>query len=115
MKKMRRGIPFILSLLLVFGTAGCQKKENSVSIDMSNEKVLTETTLPISKEGITLTIWAENRSQGYVKSYNDFEAFRILAEKTGVTLDFKHPTGSAKEQLGVMLASGDLPDIIGAF
>ena len=112
MKKIKKGIPFLLSLLLVFGTAGCQKKENSVSIDMSNEEVLTETTLPISKEGVTLTIWAENRSQGYAKSYNDFEAFQILAEKTGVTLDFKHPTGSAKEQLGVMLASGDLPDII---
>lgn len=109
---MKKFLLCLMALVLTVTAAGCQKKQSNVEIDMSNEEVLTETRLPISEEGVTLTIWGENRSQGYVKSYNDFEAYKILADKTGVTLDFKHPTGSATEQLGVMLASGDLTDII---
>jgi putative aldouronate transport system substrate-binding protein len=47
------------------------------------------------------------------KSYSDLDIVRYWFEKTGVTLDFfTPPAGMETEQLNIMLASGDLTDLI---
>lgn len=115
MKKTAKKMCILLSAVLALSAfSGCGKTANSTKteIDISNEAVITENDLPISEDGITLSIWTTNSSQGYVKSFNDFESFKKIAEKTGVTFDFVHPTGTAREQLNIMLASGDCTDIV---
>lgn len=111
MKNIRNSMLFFLVLALIISFTGCKNSTSSVVKPIDGE-AMTENTLPISEEGITLTMWCQNKSQGYVKSYNDYEAFKLIGEKTGVNINFIHPTGAGKEQLHILLASGDYPDII---
>jgi len=49
----------------------------------------------------------------YYKSYADLDIVKYWFEKTGVTLDFNTPpAGMETEPFNIMLASGDLPDVI---
>lgn len=46
-------------------------------------------------------------------SCNETEWARLWSEKTGIKVEFVHPTqGSENEEFGVLIASGTLPDII---
>ena len=114
----KRGICIVLSAIMSIAilVSGCgQTKESSAGgfdINLDELSVMEENTMPITEEDITLDVWTSNYSQGYVKSYNEFEAFHILADTTGVKLNFIHPTGNANEQLNIMLVSGDYPDVI---
>ncbi len=102
-----------MALTLAVGLlAGCGGNNQTANVDVDSLEVLTENTMPISEEGITLSIWMENKSQGYAKNYGDMLVFPKLAETTGVTLEFQHPTGTATEQLNIILASNNYPDII---
>ena len=107
----------VLALLLMFCLSltvfvGCGSEEGGSDVDISSMEVMTENTMPITTEDITLKIWTKNASQGYATDYNNYEVVKQIEEKTGIDLEFIHPVGSAMEQLNIMLASGDLPDII---
>lgn len=68
-------------------------------------------TMPLVSEPITLTGYCLQSPQGGVG--NDMIAWKILAEMTGISIDWTDvPTDNMDEVLNVMLASGDLPDII---
>lgn len=114
--KHRRVCAVLAGVLALSVLAGCggpkQETTNLAAEDIANWEVMEENTMPICEEGITIDVWTANRSQGYVKSFNEFEAFKELAKITGVSLNFIHPTGSAAEQLSIMLSSGDYPDVI---
>jgi len=115
--KMKKNLKKLFAVVMTLGIfctslAGCGQKKKSETVDISNMEAITENTMPITEEEITLTCWIQNRSQGYAKSYNDMEAFKNLAKKTGIKLEFIHPAGAASEQLSIMLASGELPDLI---
>ncbi|SDE41082.1 putative aldouronate transport system substrate-binding protein [Paenibacillus sp. UNCCL117] len=63
----------------------------------------------------TLTYWAEltGNITGVKTSHSEVPFFQEWQKKTGVPLKFTAPpSGQAKEALNVMLASGDLPDMI---
>lgn len=48
-----------------------------------------------------------------VTNMGDTEYAKALQEKTGVTIEYQHPTSSnVQEALNIMLLSGDLPDLI---
>lgn len=112
MKKMKRMLALCLTMcLIVAAMAGCGKKE-SASTDASSMEALTENTLPITTEDITLDVWVKNSSQGYATGYEDYKVIDEIEKRTGIKLNFIHPVGSAQEQLNIMKASGDLPDII---
>jgi putative aldouronate transport system substrate-binding protein len=71
--------------------------------------------LPIVKEPITLTVFAElaDRSAVSIKSYSEMIAFQELEKRTGIHLDFHHaPVGQTREQFNLMLASNDLADLM---
>lgn len=112
--KLKRTIGVVLaSALLISSLAGCgAKKTANNAEDLSNVEAMTENTLPITEEPITLNIWMKNSSQGYLKSYNDAKVVEEIKKRTGVTLNFIHPTGAEKEQLNIILSSNDYPDII---
>ncbi|MDF2959457.1 MAG: extracellular solute-binding protein family 1 [Paenibacillus sp.] len=72
------------------------------------------TTYPI-KTDKTLTYWGElpGNLTGVKSTHQDVPFFAEWQKKTGVPLKFTAPpTNQAKEALNVMLASGDLPDMI---
>lgn len=64
---------------------------------------------------VTLTYWvglspSQARS---LQSFNDLLLYQELEKRTGVHIDFQHPAvGSEQEQFNLMIASGNLPDMI---
>ena len=64
---------------------------------------------------VTLTWWMELHANValVVKNFGDTEFAKELQKRTGVKIKFLHPAaGQAREAFNLMLASGDLPDII---
>ncbi|WP_438444049.1 extracellular solute-binding protein [Gorillibacterium sp. sgz5001074] len=65
--------------------------------------------------GVTMTYWAElNGNAGSVKpTFQEVPFFQEWQKRTGVRLKFiQPPANQAKEALNVLLASGELPDMI---
>lgn len=92
------------------GTTGTS--ESSVSSDESKAEPLTEQTLPISDEKVTLTYWRV-WSNDYTPDFNAYQVNEEMEEKTNVKIEFTTVASSiAKEKFGILLASQDLPDII---
>ncbi|GGA00276.1 hypothetical protein GCM10008018_53290 [Paenibacillus marchantiophytorum] len=63
----------------------------------------------------TLTYWGEMNGNltGVKTAHSEVPFFQDWQKKTGVPVKFTAPpTGQVKEALNVMLASGDLPDMI---
>ncbi len=109
----------IITLLLVAAfslsfLAGCKHSDNNGQHSTADEKA--ERQLPASPTaGETLTYWAElNGNAASVKPrFQDVPFFQEWQKRTGVNLRFiQPPANQAKQALNVMLASGELPDII---
>lgn len=84
--------------------------ENGADLDAE-----TGITLPITEEPVTLTVFAglDSNLTGLVNDYNDNEFFKELERRTGVHLEFIIPaSGNEKEAYNLMIASGELADII---
>ncbi|MBQ2818274.1 MAG: extracellular solute-binding protein [Clostridia bacterium] len=64
---------------------------------------------------LTFTYWVPigSTALNYINSYAENVAYQVRAEKTGVTIEFNHPpVGSEQESFNLMIAGGELPDII---
>ncbi|MFC4101510.1 extracellular solute-binding protein [Paenibacillus xanthanilyticus] len=64
-----------------------------------------ETTKP--SEPITLTFFDQNTGEAFTNP-----VAQEIMKRTGVKVEIQQPTGNPAEKLNLMLASGDLPDII---
>jgi putative aldouronate transport system substrate-binding protein len=81
------------------------------------QQPLTEITLPIVTEPTTLTYFVEiNTAElSYYSNLGDTPAAKEIAKRTGVTMKFIHPpAGQGEEQFNLMVAGGELPDIVPA-
>lgn len=97
-KKMFKKIAIVLScLLLVMSVSGCGPKDSKTSADGK------------------LSYWVKlnpNIAMDY-SNYGDTPYGKALQEQSGTEIEFIHPSGSGiLESLNILLASGDLPDII---
>ena len=113
---MKRKV-FVISILLIvvcflplFGGGGRQQQGNAaVQASYPTGRI----SYPMQTD-VTLTWWtgiASDLSQNYT-SYNDVPSFIGWQERTGIKISFLHPpTGGGDEQLNLIIASGDLPDI----
>lgn len=64
-------------------------------------------------EGITLKLWKPQWWASALANEADNLAWQTVSERLGCTLEFITPTlGSEQEQFNLMMAGGDLPDII---
>lgn len=93
-------------------TCGCGKKKDAVSISPEDIETVNETQLPVTTEDITLKIWCNNYSSRVLANYGDMLSWKEIQKRTGVKLEFIHPTGGASEQFNIMIASRDYPDVI---
>ncbi|MBQ6998523.1 MAG: extracellular solute-binding protein [Clostridia bacterium] len=60
-----------------------------------------------------LTYWLGNSVSSAVSDYNDAVALQKMQESIGIEVEFIHPSSALwEEQFNIMLASGDLTDII---
>jgi putative aldouronate transport system substrate-binding protein len=78
------------------------------------EKVTEAGVLPITKEKTTIKVLAKGNP--YVENYSTNEFTKYLEEKTNIHIEWDiAPEKSAVEKLNLVLASGDLPDVIMGF
>ncbi|NOU66106.1 extracellular solute-binding protein [Paenibacillus sp. LMG 31461] len=104
-------------IVMMMGTAiACSSKTETTTTTSESQSpaTTTATTYPITTDK-TLTYWGELNGNltGVKTTHADVPFFQEWQKKTGVPLKFlAPPTGQAKEALNVMLASGDLPDMI---
>jgi putative aldouronate transport system substrate-binding protein len=88
----------ILILTTVTLLAGCSEDGNSESASTDKKD---------NDEPITLTFFDKNTGDTF-----DNEVAKEITKRTGVKFEIQQPTGNPAEKLNLMLASGDLPDII---
>jgi putative aldouronate transport system substrate-binding protein len=114
----------VAAAMLIVTTAGCakgnvpvgEKKEpvNKTGSEVSQGNSEGEGAYPISG-GVKLKYWlplAANTSANF-KNIAETEFAKELKKRTGVEVEFIHPAaGTENEQFNLMIASGDLPDII---
>lgn len=111
MKKVgKSALALFLATTLCMGTfAGCSKsQEGSNTVTEKSENGIV---FPL-KEPVKLTYWLEFSST-VLKSMADSELYKELEKRTGIKVEFIHPPeGQGKEQLNLIIASRELPDII---
>jgi putative aldouronate transport system substrate-binding protein len=105
----------VLLLFFVVGTAllltGCSKAEKPSGVQALSAG---EITYPIETD-VTLTYWGEIASgvSANFPNLGDAPYGKAWVEKTGIKVNFLHPpTGGANEQFNLLIASGDMPDIM---
>lgn len=129
MKKRFLALTLAATIVLSMGLTGCGKENkteetdkqtsNQSEVQSTDEPVeiaeTKEVTYPVDSKGEKLTIWLpiQPPAAKYITTYNDQEVFQEISKRTGIEVEFIHPAvGQEKEQLGLLMASGDLPDII---
>lgn len=118
----RRLTSLLILMMLATSLAACSSKDNSAAGNSGNtgntanetEASSEPVTYPIRTDQ-TLSYWGEINGNliSVAATHDEIPFFQDWQKKTGVPLKFTAPpTGQVKESLNVMLASGDLPDMI---
>lgn len=115
-KKMIKNTAVVIAFAMLFSLmAGCGGKKGNQAEGIGSEVVLNgDKIYPIQCED-TLTFWFDGDTL-WQQQYNNFGETplgREIAKKTGVKVEYLHPSGSgATEQFQILLASNELPDIV---
>ncbi len=91
-----------------------EETKNPETEDDSQEQTLegNESGLPLTEEKKELSIWL-TWSNSYVSDPNELIAYKELEERTNVHLNWTYANNTeAKEKFGLLIASGDYPDIV---
>ena len=127
MNKISRVLTVLLSILMLFSAfAGCSGDKNTD--DTNNSTVSSASAVDpdesasadtrIANGDVTLKYWLAMNTNipATAKSCSELPMFIEMEKRTGVKIEFIHPTtGTAAQQLeqfNVMIASNDLPDMI---
>lgn len=102
MRAKRTSLLVISILALAFIVSACSGVTPTVSNGPS-----TPTTAPTAPENITLTLFDKNVGDSFTNP-----VAKIITEKTGIYIEVQQPSGNPDDKLNLMLASGDLPDIV---
>jgi len=119
--KMRKSFVWVTTFALLAGLlAACSGGGGSEGPEKTSGETATPApsggeAAPGKSEPVTLSYWAgisPSQSQS-LQTFNDALMYQELEKRTGVHIEFQHPAvGSEKEQFNLMIASGDLPDMI---
>lgn len=106
MKKFKKVIAFMLAAMMVCALAGCGEAEIVGSLQEPDGEVAFPETLSIFTSK-TPSIFND------MKDYNEVYSFQLLEEATGTHIEWLIPPGSgSQEKFNLMVAGGDLTDII---
>ncbi len=86
----------------------------SLLVFLTGSVLFAKAIYPLNTD-VTLTWWMDLHANVALiaKNFGDTEFAKELQKRTGVKIKFLHPAvGQAREAFNLMLASGDLPDII---
>jgi putative aldouronate transport system substrate-binding protein len=112
-KSMLLFLILVVGSALIFATGSREAAGGSADIVMRDTPI---SEYPIKTDSpVTLTIWSplNGSASKHIASFNDNLAMQKYQENTGVKIKYIHPAiGQEKEQFNLMMASGDLPDII---
>lgn len=93
-------------------TATSSSQSSEAAGETGGSDVIDELTLPLTNEDVTLTVW-KSWSNDYTPDLNEFAVVKEMEEKTGVHVEYQTvAASSAVEKYGMLLSSGDLPDLI---
>lgn len=116
MKKALTLLLVLLTAVALFASGSSEKAGASSSKQELPSEPVRE--YPIkTEEPITLTYWTplNGSVSRIISSYNENIALQKYMEEVGVRIEFIHPAvGQEQEQFNLMMASGELPDIIAA-
>lgn len=93
-------LPLVLALALILGASGALAQAAAY---------------PIAQEGVTLTCWMplSPAASKYITTMGESPAWQEYQKRTGVTIEFIHPTpNQEREQFNLLIASNNLPDIL---
>ncbi|TDQ41071.1 extracellular solute-binding protein [Aureibacillus halotolerans] len=101
MKKKALSISGVIAMGVLFALSGCQNNEAGGEAEDGSLNV-------------SYFVGMVSEVSANVKDLNEVAAYKQLEEKTGVTVDFQHPPvgGDYNQQFNLMMASGELPDVI---
>jgi putative aldouronate transport system substrate-binding protein len=116
--RVKKIVISLLTVVMLISTvfAGCGKKEenNSTNTTTNNTETTTETSTETTetvetKEVITLDVFIGDPGQVPAK---DNKLYKLIEEELGVKFNFEYLVGDIDQKAGVMIASGDYPDLI---
>lgn len=111
-KIFKRAVSSALALALAASlVTACGSSQKAAEATASPAKVSTaseDSQGEKSLEPITLTFFDKNTGD----PFGNDDVSKEIIKRTGVSLEMQQPTGNANEKLNLLLASGDLPDII---
>lgn len=94
----------------------------SAFVGCGPKQTQSESTLTLNGDAIypiqtdeTLSVWMplDSRLEGRFENFGDTPLGKALEERTGVKVEYIHPqAGQATEQLNILIASDELPDIV---
>lgn len=126
---MKRHSKKILAMLLsammlaaAASSCGQEKEPGSAPASSSSAASQTEETdsgltpvgeLPISKDGLTLTAFAQNNGSNNDWSYGNNDFTTWLVDQTGIQLDITlAASADAKEKLSLLITAGEYPEVL---
>lgn len=110
MKPEKRGLMLssVLALTLASTLAGCGGNNGSIVGEGSNKEGVSGSDL----KPVTLTYFSEDSSTNWNNMQD--EVGKVIAEKTGVTLDAEFAVGDPVQKMSLIAATGNYPDLIAA-
>ncbi|SDY28485.1 putative aldouronate transport system substrate-binding protein [Evansella caseinilytica] len=109
---LKRVLVLFVSLLFLFVFAACSSDEDASSTnDGAEADDTTSEGTEIDTTPVTYTFF-NAASPGKDIDTNTTRIGKILEEKTGVNFKLEHIVGDMNTKIGVMVASGDYPDVV---
>lgn len=109
MLKIKRAAAIVAAFAMTLSFVGCDKKKAETGADNSFGE-----TYPLQTEE-TISYWMEINENvtASVPTFAETEYAKEAEKQTGVKIDYRHPAiGTATEQFNLLIASGELPDLI---
>ena len=102
----------IFSILMLFALAGCKAKETTTTPAPSGGQKDGETAAPEEDLSPVTFTYFNAASPKQDAETKDTKIGKIFEEQTGVNFKMEHIVGDINTKLGVMIASGEYPDVL---
>ena len=115
--RVKKGLAFMTAMAILFALAACQQdgaSSNAPPAGSQSPEISSSSGVvhEVSTDPVTLTAFSM-QSVSTTYGIEDNWQFDKILEDTGITIDWQVGASNTEEIMSTMLASGELPDIIG--